>query len=109
MDNVSVVAEKYPVDVVVPYPETSSRWLALAFLLLMIPKYIMLIPHLIVLWFLSIVAAIAMIIAQFAVLFTGKYPRAMFDFVVGQMRWQVRASAYFMGLSDEFPPFRLND
>src|SRR6185436_1952665 len=101
-----VVIEKYPVDVVIPYPQTSSRWLALAFLLLVIPKYIALIPHLVALAFLGFIAGFVMIFAQFAVLFTGKYPQSMFDFVVGLMRWQLRANAYFIGLTDSYPPFR---
>lgn len=104
-----VVVTKYPVDVIISRPERSSRWLALAFLLLMIPKYLMLIPHLIALWFVSIVALFVMIFAQFAVLFTGKYPQSMFDFVVGTTRWQTRVNAYFMGLTDSYPPFRMRD
>jgi len=106
MDN--IVPEKYPIDVVIPYPEASSRGLALAFLLLGV-KAIVLVPHMIALAVLGFIAGFVMIFAQFAVLFTGKYPKGMFDFVIGLMRWQLRANAYMIGLNDTYPPFRLQD
>lgn len=99
--------EKYPVDIIIPYPEKSSRLLALLSLLFLIPKVIILIPHLFVLWVLGILAGLAWIIGQFAVLFTGKYPKSFFDFIVGFSRWQVRLNAYLMGLTDKYPPFTL--
>ncbi len=89
----------------IDYPERSSRWLALATLLLMIPKGVMLIPHLVILYILSFLSLIVVIIAQFAVLFTGRYPRGMFDLVAGILRWQTRVSAYICGLTDTYPPF----
>ena len=97
----------HPADVHVPAPEHSSRWLALMTLLFLIPKIIILIPHLVVLWFLRIAGFIVAIAAQVAVLFTGKYPEAMHEFVVGVMRWQVRVVSYLAGLRDEYPPFTL--
>jgi hypothetical protein len=98
----------YPVRVEIDYPAHSSRLLALATLLLLIPKVLIVIPHFVVLYVLNIAAFAAFIIAQIAVLFTGRYPKGMFDFVTGTMRWQTRVSAYFLGLTDSYPPFSLH-
>jgi hypothetical protein len=106
-NNTLVVENDYPVNVIIPRQEHSNRWLALALLLLMVPKAIMLIPHFLVMWALGIAAFIVTIIAQFAVLFTGVYPQGMYEFVVGTLRWQMRINAYFLGLCDKYPPFRL--
>lgn len=100
--------QEYPVNLTIPYPEQSSRLLALCSLLFLFPKMIILIPHLVALWLLGIVAMFAWIFAQFAVLFTGKHPVGMFDFLVGFFRWQLRVNAYFMGLTDTYPPFSMN-
>jgi len=97
----------YPVIVTIPHQEKSNRWLALAFLLFMIPKAIIIIPHFVVLYFLGIVAFVVAVVAQFAVLFTGKYPAGMHDLVAGVLRWRLRVSAYFLGLTDSYPPFSL--
>ncbi len=71
-------------------------------------KWFLLIPHYIVLWFLSIAAFVCVIIAWFAILFTGRYPRGLFDFVVGVMRWGLRVEAYgFILITDKYPPFSL--
>lgn len=99
--------EAYPVTVTVSHQERSSRWLALAFLLFMVPKAIMLIPHFIILYVLGIAAFVLTIVAQFIVLFTGHYPVGMHDFVVGTIRWQTRTNSYFLGLVDKYPPFSL--
>jgi hypothetical protein len=98
----------YSVDVQVAYPERSSRLLALATLLFLIPKIIMLIPHFMVLWLLGMVAFFVWILGQFAVLFTGRYPKSFFDFLVGITRWNVRVNAYVYGLVDKYPPFSLD-
>jgi hypothetical protein len=98
----------YPVRLEIDYPANSSRLLALATLLLLIPKALILIPHFVVLYVLNVAAFVAFIIAQFAVLFTGRYPKSMFDFVVGTQRWQARLNAYFLGLTDSYPPFSLH-
>ena len=60
------------------------------------------------LFFLGIGAFVAVVIAWFAILFTGRYPRGLFDFVVGFQRWGIRVIAYaFLLTTDEYPPFRL--
>jgi hypothetical protein len=72
-------------------------------------KWLLAIPHYIVLFFLSIGAFVAVVIAWFAILFTGRYPRGLFDFVVGTQRWFVRVAAYaFLLTTDRYPPFRLD-
>lgn len=96
--------EQYPVTVEVQYPEKSSRLLALATILFFLPRLLILLPHLVILYFLGFVGLLAWVIAQFAVLFTGKYPKTLFNFVVGYTRWNTRVSAYMMGLTDKYPP-----
>ncbi|RLE16514.1 MAG: DUF4389 domain-containing protein, partial [Actinobacteria bacterium] len=65
-------------------------------------------PHIIVLFFLSVAAFFSMIIAWFAILFTGRYPRGLFNFVLGVGRWALRVYAYaFMLVTDRYPPFSL--
>jgi hypothetical protein len=71
-------------------------------------KWFLAIPHYIVLAFLSIAAIVVVIIAWFAILFTGRYPRGMFDFVEGVIRWHNRVVGYaFILVTDKYPPFRL--
>jgi hypothetical protein len=72
-------------------------------------KWFLAIPHYFVLFFLGIAAFVVVIVGWFAVLFTGRYPRSMFDFVVGVMRWAVRVHGYaFLLVTDEYPPFSLD-
>jgi hypothetical protein len=86
------------------YPDAArdlNRWLPLV-------KWLLAIPHYIVLFFLWIAAVVVVIVAWFAVLFTGRYPRGMFDFVEGVLRWGQRVIAYaFVLVTDAYPPFRL--
>lgn len=86
------------------YPDVErdlNRWLPLV-------KWLLAIPHLIVLAFLTIGAFFAVIIAWFAILFTGRYPRPLFDFVVGVGRWWWRVEAYaWLLVTDRYPPFSL--
>lgn len=103
------IEQSYPVKLTIPQQERYSRWLALATILFFIPKAIILIPHMIVLYVLGIAACFAVIIGQITVLFLGRYPKALFDFTVGTMRWRTRVGAYFFGLTDSYPPFRLRD
>ena len=71
-------------------------------------KWFLAIPHYIVLFFLGIGAFFAVVIAWFAVLFTGRYPRGLFDYVEGVLRWQNRVTGYAVTLvTDTYPPFRL--
>lgn len=95
--------EEQAVHLDIPYPraEELSRWLPLV-------KWLFAVPHWIVLWFLWIGALVCVVIAWFAILFTGRYPRTLFDYVVGVYRWSLRAYAYAMLLTtDRYPPFTL--
>jgi hypothetical protein len=86
------------------YPDVKrdlNRWLPLV-------KWFLAIPHYVVLFFLYIAAAFAVVIAWFAILFTGRYPRGLFDFVQGVVRWHDRVIGYALLLvTDRYPPFRL--
>src|SRR5664279_4730708 len=72
-------------------------------------KWLLLIPHFIILYFLTIAAGVVTVIAFFSILFTGKYPKSLFDFVVGVFRWNWRVSFYGYSLlgTDKYPPFTL--
>jgi hypothetical protein len=98
--------EDQAVHLLIPYPDAKedlNRWLPLV-------KWLLAIPHFIVLAFLVIAALVCVIIAWFAILFTGRYPRSLFDFVVGVIRWSIRVEAYAVLLvTDQYPPFRLSD
>ena len=91
----------YPVTYEVDYPERLSRWLIFV-------KWLLLVPHYIVLLALWIAAIVGSIIAGFAILFTEQFPRGVFDFLVGVDRWTYRVAAYFALLRDEYPPFGLS-
>jgi hypothetical protein len=90
------------VDFAYPDAQQLSRGLPLV-------KWLLAIPHWIILYFLWIAAFVCVIIAWFAILFTGRYPRALFDFVVGVGRWMLRVEAYaILLITDEYPPFSLH-
>ena len=94
-------AGEYPVTLEIDYDENLSRWQIFL-------KWLFVIPHLIVLLFVLLAAYVVVIIAFFAILFTGRYPRGMFDFVVGAFRWVMRVNAYAQWLmTDRYPPFSL--
>ena len=93
-------AGKYPVTFEVDYPEEMGRFLPLI-------KWLLVIPHIIALMFVFTIATLLWFIAFFAILFTGKFPRGMFDFIVGAIRWNYRVNAYAYLLRDEYPPFSL--
>ena len=108
----ALLSDRYPstdeqqyVKLELEYPdarEDLSRWLPLV-------KWFLAIPHYVVLAVLSVGALFAVIAAWFSILFTGRYPRALFDYVVGVMRWSNRVSAYaFVLATDKYPPFRLS-
>lgn len=72
-------------------------------------KWFLAIPHYIVLVGLGIAAFVCVVIAWFAILFTGRYPRSLFDFVVGVFRWSLRVDAYaFLLTTDRYPPFEIS-
>jgi hypothetical protein len=108
----ALMDDRYPatdddqaVHLEIPYPDAQrdlNRWLPLV-------KWLLAIPHYIVLVFLYIAAFVVIVIVWFAILFTGRYPRGMFDFVQGVIRWSNRVGAYaFLLATDRYPPFSLN-
>ena len=96
--------EQQAVHLEFPYPDAEhdlSRGLPLV-------KWLLAIPHYIVLFFLVIGALLAAIGAWFAILFTGSYPRPLFDYIEGVIRWENRVGAYaFLLITDRYPPFSL--
>jgi|RhiMetdeSRZDD1v2_1073273.scaffolds.fasta_scaffold09190_3 uncharacterized protein DUF4389 len=94
-------AGEYAVQLEIDNDQNLSRWLIFV-------KWLLILPHVIVLTFLWIAAEVAVIIAFFAILFTARYPRGLFDFVTGTMRWTIRVYAYGHWLmTDRYPPFSL--
>ncbi len=103
-DRYPSTVEKQSVHLNIDYPNVEkdlNRWLPLV-------KWLLAIPHYVVLFLLIIAALGATIIAWFTILFTGRYPKSLFDFVVGVGRWCTRVGAYaFMLITDKYPPFSL--
>jgi hypothetical protein len=108
----TLLTDQYPstvdeqtVHLEIDYPDVEralNRWLPLV-------KWLLAIPHFIVLIFLWLAAIVAVIVAWFAILITGRYPRTLFDFVVGVARWSLRVEAYAILLvTDRYPPFSLS-
>jgi len=107
----ALLRDEYPstddeqaVHIEVPYPEARTelnRWLPLV-------KWLLAIPHYVALVFLSLAAVVVVVIAWFVILFTERYPRGLFDFIVGVFRWHVRLLAYaFLLTTDRYPPFSM--
>jgi hypothetical protein len=72
-------------------------------------KWLLAVPHYVVLAVLAIVAVFGVVVAWVAILATGRYPRGIFDFVVGVVRWALRVQAYaFLLVTDRYPPFRMS-
>jgi hypothetical protein len=96
--------EEQAVHVEIPYPDAArelNRYLPLV-------KWFLAIPHYVVLWFLGVGVVVAVVVAWFAILLTGRYPRSLFEFVVGVFRWSLRVAAYaFLLTTDRYPPFSL--
>jgi hypothetical protein len=103
-DHYPSTVEEQAVDLEIDYPDVKNdlnRWMPLV-------KWLLAIPHYIVLGFLAIGAFFAVVIAWFAIVATGRYPRGLFDFVVGVGRWGLRVNAYaFLLITDRYPPFSL--
>jgi Domain of unknown function (DUF4389) len=97
--------EEQSVHLQLDYPDVErdlNRWLPLV-------KWLLAIPHLIILFFLFIPTVIVVVIAWFAILFTGRYPRSLFDFVEGVIAWGNRVTGYaFLMTTDRYPPFQLS-
>ena len=92
---------EYPVRLDIQYPERLSR-------LLIFVKWLLAIPHMVILGLLGILGLAVYVIAWFAILFTGRFPRSLFDFLVGIGRWYLRVYAYVWLMRDEYPPFSLS-
>ena len=105
-DRFPSTVDEQSVHLEIDYPDVKrdlNRWLPLV-------KWILAIPHYVVLVFLFIGAAMAIVIAWFAILITGRYPKPLFDYVVGVCRWSLRVSAYaFLLVTDRYPPFSLRE
>jgi Domain of unknown function (DUF4389) len=108
---VALLTDEYPstadeqrVHLEIDYPDVEhdlNRWLPLV-------KWFLAIPHFFVLFFLTVAAFFVIIVAWFAILFTGRYPQLLFDYVVGVTRWWLRVEAYaFLLVTDRYPPFTL--
>ena len=97
--------EEQAVHLEIPYPDVErdlNKWLPLV-------KWLLAIPHYIVLAVLWVLVVFAVIISWFSILFTGNHPVGLCNFVVGVMRWTNRVGAYaFMLVTDVYPPFRLD-
>jgi hypothetical protein len=103
-DEYPSTVEEQRIHLEIDYPDVErdlNRWLPLV-------KWFLAIPHFVVLAFLFVAAFFAVVAAWFAILFTGRYPRGLFDFVVGVGRWGLRVEAYAILLvTDRYPPFSL--
>ena len=93
--------KNYPITFGAVYPEKMSR-------LTTFFRYLLVIPHAIILYFLAIAFGVVTFIAWFAILFTGKYPKGMYDFAVGVMRWSTRVMGYYTFMTDKYPPFTMD-
>ncbi len=103
-DQYPSTVEEQSVHLEIDYPDVErdlNRWLPLV-------KWLLAIPHYVVLFVLWLAAIIAIIVAWFVILLTGRYPRALFEYVVGVARWSLRVDAYaFLLVTDRYPPFSL--
>jgi hypothetical protein len=108
----TLLSDRYPstedeqeVHLELDFPDVKrdlNRWMPLI-------KWFLAIPHYVALFILWIGVFFAVVIAWFAILFTGRYPQALFDFVVGVIRWTLRVAAYaFLLVTDRYPPFSLS-
>jgi hypothetical protein len=93
---------QYSATLVLPAPRGERNRITVAF------RLILVLPHLFALWILGIALAVSTIIAWFAILFTGNFPRPLYDFALGVLRWSTRVETYMLLLRDEYPPFSLD-
>jgi hypothetical protein len=93
---------EYPARVELAYPTRFNR-------LLVLVKWLLAIPHYIALYVLQLILYVVMFIAFFAILITGKFPRGLFDYVVGYLRWSTRVTSYVLLMTDDYPPFTLDN
>ena len=104
-DQYPSTVDEQSVHLEIDYPDAETdlnRWLPLV-------KWLLVIPHFVILSFISIGSVFAVIFAWFAILVTGQYPKSLFDFNVGVMRWWLRVGAYaFLLVTDSYPPFSLH-
>lgn len=97
------MANAYPVVLEVDQPpDTMNRWLWLI-------KWLLAIPHFVALAFLGVVALFVLVAAWVMILITGRFPRSMFDFIVGVNRWSTRVSLYLSLVTDRYPPFTMGE
>ena len=102
-DHYPSVEDEQSVHIDIPYPDASKLSNGMPLI-----KWFLAIPHYIVLAALGFAVAVCVIIAWFAILFSGKYPKSIFDFIVGVMRWSLRVTAYAILLTtDQYPPFSM--
>ena len=110
---IMLLRDEYPstddeqaVHIDIPYPDVEkdlNRWMPLV-------KWFLAIPHFIILSFLWIATGFCTCLAWFIILFTGRYPKSLFEFVVGVLRWSLRVCTYaFLLTTDEYPPFSLEE
>ena len=85
-----------------------DAWILVLLGILFALKFLLLVPHIIVLYFLSLIRFIIVWFAYWVVLIAGRYPRGMFDFVVGATRWETRVNLWMNGIVDRYPPFSLD-
>jgi hypothetical protein len=95
-------AAPYPVTFDVEYPEAPNRWLILV-------RWLLAIPHYIVLYFVQLVALVFIVIAFFTILFAKTFPTGMFNFVVGYLRWYQNVWFGYLPFRDEYPPFSMRE
>jgi hypothetical protein len=106
-NNYPAFSMEAPGDVVIPRPESSSRFFAIPIIGALV-KVILLIPHLIVLYVLGIVVGLCQLVIWIPVLFTGTYPGWAFGLVSGYIIWYTRVYSYLLGLTDAYPPFAMS-
>jgi len=108
----ALLRDEYPstdddqaVHAVIPYPDATrdlNRWLPLV-------KWLLASPHYVILAILGVAGFFSVVVAWLAILFTGRYPRPLFDFAVGILRWGLRVTSYaFLLVTDRYPPFTLS-